>query len=628
MSYQQEYERWRRSPDEFWLEQAKQLTWFTQPSTAYSENDLGQAQWFADGVLNSCYLALDAHIDQGRGDQVALIYDSPVTNTIASYTFLELRDEVAKFAGVLQSFDVAAGDTVVIYMPMIPQAAIAMLACARIGAIHSVVFGGFAAIELARRIDDAKPALLITASCGIEVQRVIPYLPLINEAIERAEHKIDRCIVLQRDQHPAQMSPGRDYDWQALMADSQAVDCVPLNSSAPLYILYTSGTTGKPKGVVRDNGGHATALGYSMSAVYDVKLGDVFWSASDVGWVVGHSYIVYAPLMHGCTSVFYEGKPVFTPDAGAFWRVIEQHKVNVLFSAPTAFRAIRREDSEGTFIRKYDTASLRRVFAAGERLDPTTQQWMTQNLGVNVIDNWWQTETGWPICANLTGVEELPIKFGSATKPAPGYDVRILDDKGNELPSGEQGKIAIKLPLPPSCLNTIWNDYARYHREYLSEFPGYYSSGDGGYFDADGYLFVMGRVDDVINVAGHRLSTGDIEEVIARTPAVAECAVVAKADELKGELPVGFVVLSSSYEAREESIAKTLAASVRSGIGAIACYRQTIIVARLPKTRSGKILRKTLKSMLNEASYVIPPTIEDPTVLTEIQSVIDQYQPI
>lgn len=617
MTFQDEYSNWQNDPDGFWLAQSRKLEWYKQPTSAYSEDKDGQAQWFVDGEINTCFLALDHHVNNGRSDQLALIYDSPVTGNKISYSFAELLNETIKVADMLIAHGVTKGDTVIIYMPMIPQAVMAMLACARIGAIHSVVFGGFAAPELASRIDDAKPKIIMTASCGIEVNKTIHYMPLVNEAIKLANHKIESCIVYQREEHQAKLLKGRDIDWQLALKDNQYVNCVNLKSTDPLYILYTSGTTGKPKGVVRDNGGHATALNYSMKAVYGMQAGDVFWSASDIGWVVGHSYIVYAPLISGCTTILYEGKPILTPDAGAFWRVVEEYQVNSLFSAPTAFRAIRREDPNGEMIEKHDLSSLKHVFTAGERLDPSTQTWMTQKIGVDVIDNWWQTETGWPVCSNLTGIETLPIKHGSATKPVPGYEVHILDEEGNQMPVGEQGKVAIKLPLPPSCLSTIWNDFPLYQQKYLSEYPGYYASGDGGYYDQDGYLFIMGRVDDVINVAGHRLSTGDLEEVISNYENVAECAVVAVNDTLKGQLPVGFVVLTSSDG--KNDISSNLICSIRSEIGAIACYEKTYIVQRLPKTRSGKILRKVLKAIINNESYDTPPTIEDPAVLIEIK---------
>ena len=619
MSYQHEYDKWKNSPEAFWLEQAEKLDWYKTPQQATIQNENEQTIWFPDGELNSCYLALDQHVKKGRGNQLALVYDSPLAGKIESYTFQSLLAQTAKVAGMLCEQGVCKGDTVIIYMPMIPQTVMVMLACARIGAIHSVVFGGFAPPELASRIDDAKPKLIVTASCGIEVGRTIEYVPLVEEALDLAHHQPDSCIVFQRSHMPAKLRHELFQDWSDLINHAASIECVPLKSQDPLYILYTSGTTGKPKGVVRDNGGHATALNYSMETVYDTNVGDVFWSASDVGWVVGHSYIVYGPLMRGATTILYEGKPIKTPDAGAFWRVIEAHKVNVLFSAPTAFRAIRREDPSADCIAKYDISSLKRIFAAGERLDPATQHWMNESIGVDVIDNWWQTETGWPICSNMVGVELLPIKYGSAAKPVPGFDVQILNNHGQELPAGQQGNIAIKLPLPPSCLTTIWGDYGRFKQAYLDQFSGYYFSGDGGYFDEDGYLFVMGRVDDVINVAGHRLSTGDLEEVIAKHPSVAECAVVAVNDELKGELPIGFVVLSSKQE--ESLLVEQLRQRVREEIGAIACYQKTYIVPSLPKTRSGKILRKILKAIINQHSYSYPATIEDPNALLEIESI-------
>lgn len=620
-----DYQQWRANPSEFWRDQAQCIDWFTPPNTILSESPDGSASWFEDGEMNSCYLALDHHVANGRGQQTALIYDSPVTKQSHSYSFLELRDETAKVAGMLVDLGVRKGDTVIIYMPMIPQAAMAMLACARIGAVHSVVFGGFAALELASRIDDAKPSLILAASCGIEVDRVIEYKPLIDSAIELAEFKPSNTIVYQRQQAVALLDKPIDKDWAECVSKAQPVEPVTCRGDDPLYILYTSGTTGKPKGVVRQNGGHAVSLKYSMAAVYGMQQGDVFWSASDIGWVVGHSYIVYGPLIHGCTTIMYEGKPIMTPDAGAFWRVIEQYSVNAIFSAPTAFRAIRREDPSGELVSRYDISSLRTVFAAGERLDPATQDWMSDTLGVPIIDNWWQTETGWPIAANLMGREPLPIKKGSATKPVPGYDIHILDDDGQPVAQGIQGNIAIKLPLPPGCLSTVWGDHQRFVDSYLSDYSGFYASGDGGYLDQDGYLFVMGRVDDVINIAGHRLSTGDIEEVIARHPDVAECAVVAMLDELKGELPVGFVVLNNSADSDADAdggIESELSQLVRQSIGPIACYRTSHVVSRLPKTRSGKVLRKVLKAMLNGEDVLLPPTIDDVSSLDEVKKVL------
>lgn len=616
-----DYQQWQSEPVEFWRDQSQNIDWFTPPKTILSESPDGAASWFEDGEMNTCYLALDHHVANGRGPQTALIYDSPVTGRLHFYSFLELRDETARVAGMLIDLGVKKGDTVIIYMPMIPQAAMAMLACARIGAVHSVVFGGFAAPELASRIDDAKPTVILSASCGLEVNRVIEYKPLVDAAIDLASHKPNHSVVFQREQLQASLNKPADKDWYHCVAKAQAAEPVKVRGDDPLYILYTSGTTGKPKGVVRQNGGHAVALKYSMDAVYDMQPGDVFWSASDVGWVVGHSYIVYGPLIHGCTTIMYEGKPIMTPDAGAFWRIIEQHSVKAIFSAPTAFRAIRREDPEGLLVSKYDTSSLRAVFAAGERLDPSTQGWMAKTLGVPIIDNWWQTETGWPIASNLMGREPLMVKMGSATKPTPGFEVQILDDDGKPVAQGVQGNIAIKLPLPPCCLSTVWGDHKRFINSYLSDYPGFYTSGDGGYFDEDGYLFVMGRVDDVINIAGHRLSTGDIEEVIAQHPSVAECAVVAISDNLKGELPVGFVVLNSSDVERSD-IEAELSQLVRQSIGAIACYRQSYLVPRLPKTRSGKVLRKVLKAMLNGEPVAVPPTIDDPSSLLDIKKVL------
>ncbi len=526
MSYQAEYKKSIETPELFWGEKADAIAWFKKPETILSKDDNGIFRWFADGELNTAYLALDYHVENGRADQDAILFDSPVTNTKKRYTYLELRDEVAKFAGVLKAQGVEKGDRVVIYMPMIPEAVIAMLAVARLGAIHSVVFGGFAPHELAVRIDDAEPKVVVTASCGIEIAKVLPYKPMLDEAIEKSAHKPGSCIVFQRPQVQAEMIAGRDIDWNEAMATAVPADCVAVKGTDPLYILYTSGTTGKPKGVVRDNGGHAVALKYSMKAIYNMEAGEVFWAASDVGWVVGHSYIVYAPLLAGCTTVVYEGKPIKTPDAGAFWRVCEEYKVKALFAAPTAFRAIRKEDPDSELLKPYDLSALKTIFMAGERLDPPTYHWTKDTIGKPVIDHWWQTETGWAICGNLTGIELKEPKPGSSTLPMPGFNVQIVDSEGNELPAGEQGNIAIKLPLPPSCLPTVWGDFERFRTGYLTEFPGYYSTGDGGYKDEEGYVFIMGRTDDVINVAGHRLSTGEMEEIVAGHPAVAECCVI------------------------------------------------------------------------------------------------------
>ena len=622
MSYQEEYQRSIEQPEAFWREKASALSWYKQPETILATDDNGIPRWFVDGELNTCYLALDSHIEQGRGEQAALIYDSPVTQSRRQYSYNELRDEVAVFAGALAGLGVGKGDRVLIYMPMVPEAAIAMLACARLGAVHSVVFGGFAPTELKVRIDDAEPKVIVSASCGIEVDRVIAYKPMVDAAIELSEHKPDHCIVLQREQLVAELQPGRDLDWQQAMASAEAVDCVPVLATDPLYILYTSGTTGAPKGIVRDNGGHAVALNYSMKAIYDINPGEVFWAASDVGWVVGHSYIVYAPLIAGCTTVFYEGKPVKTPDAGAFWRVISDYGVKAVFSAPTAFRAIKKEDPEGKLLQQYDLSCLKTLFLAGERLDPPTYEWLQDLFKRPIIDHWWQTETGWAIAANLMGVEAVATKPGSATYPVPGYDVRILDEEGIELPPGEQGAIAIKLPLPPACLPTIWRDHSRYASGYLEQFPGYYVSGDGGYFDEDGYLFVMGRTDDVINVAGHRLSTGAMEEILADHPEVAECAVLGVDDKLKGQVPIGFLVLNAGVTREPADIVKETIQMVRDRIGPVASFKTATVVKRLPKTRSGKILRGTIQKIADNKPYKAPATIDDPSILDEMEEAL------
>ena len=549
-----------------------------------------------------------------------MILQSPTNRK--KYSYRELRDAVALCAGMLSEHGVEKGDRVVIYLPMIPEALISMLACARIGAVHSVVFGGFAPLELAVRLDDATPKLLLTASCGIEVNRVIEYKPIVDSAIDMAQHKPAHCIVLQRPEASASMQPGRDVDWQKALNNASPVDCVAVKGSDPLYILYTSGTTGKPKGVVRENGGHAVAMKYSMTAIYDMQPGEVFWAASDVGWVVGHSYIVYAPLIHGCTTVLYEGKPIMTPDAGAFWRVISEHRVKALFTAPTAFRAIKKEDPEALLARQYDISCLQTIFAAGERLDPPTYEWLSDSFKVPVLDHWWQTETGWSIAANMHGLESMPVKSGSSTVPVPGFNIEILDESGNQLEANQQGFIAIKLPLPPSCLTSIWGDDTRLKSSYLDTYPGYFSTGDGGYFDEDGYLFIMGRVDDVINVAGHRLSTGEMEEIVGKHPMVAECAVIGRRDELKGQLPMGFVVLKNTDGVNPDQVVDEVIALVRQDIGAVAAFKQALVVARLPKTRSGKILRKTLRAIVDGEEYVLPSTIEDPAALDEIKAII------
>ena len=620
MSYQQEYQASIEDPESFWAEKAILVPWFKEPKNILSTDEHGIHRWYADGEMNTCYMALDHHVENGRGDQAALIYDSPVTDQKRTFSYSELRDEVARCAGMLQMQGVAKGDRVVIYLPMIPEAVISMLACARLGAIHSVVFGGFAAPELAARLNDAEPKVVLTASCGIEVSRVIEYKPLVDEAIRIASYKPDTCIVLQRPQAIAEMQPGRDIDWSETLASAKPADCVPVKGTDLLYILYTSGTTGKPKGIIRENGGHAVALKYSMTAIYDMQPGEVYWAASDVGWIVGHSYIVYAPLLHGCTTVLYEGKPVMTPDAGAFWRVISEYRVKALFTAPTAFRAIKKEDFEGKLATQYDLSCLKTIFAAGERLDPPTYDWLCDTLHVPVLDHWWQTETGWAIAANMHGLESMPVKPGSSTVPVPGFNVEILDDQGNRLGNNKQGYISVKLPLPPSCLTTIWGDVDRFKSVYLETYPGYFVTGDGGYIDDDGYVYIMGRVDDVINVAGHRLSTGEMEEIVAKHPMVAECAVIGRHDDLKGQMPMGFVILKDSDDANPEQIVRKLITMVREEIGAVAAFKEALVVARLPKTRSGKILRKTLRCIVDGEPYTVPSTIEDPASLDEIKA--------
>ncbi|MDW8371578.1 MAG: propionyl-CoA synthetase [Geminicoccaceae bacterium] len=612
---------WRRSledPEGFWAEAAEALHWDRRWDRVLDSSRPPFYRWFPGGLLNTCWNAVDRHVAAGRGAQPALIHDSPVTGTIRTLTYAELQDQVARFAGALVRLGVRKGDRVIVYMPMVPEAIVAMLACARIGAIHSVVFGGFASHELAKRIDDAKPVLVVSASCGIEPGRLVPYKPLVDAAIEQAGHKPRHCVVLQRPQLRAELSPGRDLDWQEAMAGAHAVDCVPVEATDPLYILYTSGTTGQPKGVVRDNGGHAVALLWSMRNIYGVQPGEVYWAASDVGWVVGHSYICYAPLLNGNTTVVYEGKPVGTPDPGAFWRVIAQHDVKVLFTAPTAFRAIRKEDPEGAHLKRYDLSRFRALFLAGERCDPDTLLWAEAQLGVPVIDHWWQTETGWAICANPLGIERLPVKPGSPTVPMPGYDVRVLDEEGREVEPGRLGAICVKLPLPPSCLPTLWKADERFVQSYLSRYPGYYLTGDAGFVDEDGYLFIMSRIDDVINVAGHRLSTGAMEEVLAAHRDVAECAVIGVADELKGELPLGFVVLKAGVDRPHGEIEKELVQKVREEIGPVAAFKLVAVVKRLPKTRSGKILRGTMKKIADGAPWTMPATIDDPAILDEI----------
>ncbi len=625
LPYQRSFRQARDTPDAFWLEQAGRISWLRTPSTGVSVAPDGSQQWYADGQLNTAWLALDAQLEAGRGEQLALVYDSPVTDTIERFTYAELTEQVARTAGALAELGVSKGDRVVIYMPMVPEAVIGMLACARLGAIHSVVFGGFAARELALRIDDARPRVILSASCGIEVDRVIPYKPLLDAALDQANHQPEATLVLQRPQVVAELKPGRDHDWHERVGAAEPVDAVPVQATDPLYILYTSGTTGKPKGVVRDNGGHAVAMHYSMETVYGMKPGEVFWAASDVGWVVGHSYIVYAPLIYGCTTVLYEGKPVRTPDAGAFWRVVETHGVTALFTAPTAFRAIRKEDPEGQRLAGYDVSSLKRLFLAGERLDPPTYQWLKELTGLPVLDHWWQTETGWAIACNPVGLEAMAEKPGSATCATPGYQVEILDEEGQACAANVQGAVCIRQPLPPGCLAGIWGDQERFRAAYLATFPGYYLSGDGGYIDEDGYLFIMGRTDDVINVAGHRLSTGEMEEIVAGHPAVAECAVFGIDDQLKGQLPLGLVVLKDGCNQAPDDIIAELVGMVREQVGAVACFRRAVVVRRLPKTRSGKILRRVLRQMANGEDYAVPSTIDDPSILDEIDERLTLY---
>ncbi len=604
--------------DAFWGEAADDIHWYEKWDRVLDDSNAPFYRWFPGGTLNTCYNALDRHVKDGNGDRLALIYDSPVTDTIKHYSYTQLRDQVAGFAGALNARGVGKGDRVIVYMPMIPEAVIAMLACARIGAVHSVVFGGFAANELATRIDDARPKAIVSASCGIEPGRVVPYKPLLDAAIQMAVHKPESVILLQRPMEQAELMAGRDAEWHDAVAAGSPADCVPVKATDPLYILYTSGTTGQPKGIVRDNGGHAVALKWSMKNIYNVDPGEVYWAASDVGWVVGHSYIVYAPLLHGCTTVVYEGKPVGTPDAGAFWRVISEHKISTMFTAPTAFRAIRQQDPEGKLIGDYDLAHYRALFLAGERCDPDTLQWARDKLNVPVIDHWWQTETGWSIAANCLGIEELPVKAGSPTRPVPGWDLRVLDGDGREVDPGTIGALAAKLPLAPGTFPTLWNADERFKSSYLETFPGYYETGDAGYIDEDGYVFVMARTDDIINVAGHRLSTGGMEEVLAAHPDVAECAVIGVADRLKGQLPLGFLVLKAGVERDDGEIVKEVVQMVRDRIGPVAAFKQATIVERLPKTRSGKILRGTMRKIADGEEYKAPATIDDPAILEEI----------
>ena len=605
-------------PQGFWAKAAEDIAWITPPKQILDDAKPPFYRWFVGGEVNGCYNAVDRHVEAGRGDQNALIYDSPVTDSKRQITYAELQDQVARCAGMLRAHHVGYGDRVIIYMPMVPEAVIGMLACARIGAIHSVVFGGFAAAELAKRIDDAAPKLILTASCGIEPSRLVEYKPLIDEAIALSAHKPDSVILWQRPQCQANMIDGRDFDWAEEVAKAEPADCVPVKSEDPAYILYTSGTTGMPKGVVRPTGAHIVALKWSMKNIYDCEAGDVYWAASDVGWVVGHSYIVYGPLFEGCTSVIYEGKPVGTPDAGAFWRVISDYKVKAMFTAPTAIRAVKKEDPKGDLIANYDLSHLKYQFLAGERCDPDTLKWCEEKLGVPTIDHWWQTETGWSIAANCMGIEPLPVKAGSPARPIPTCDVRVVDEAGNDVEAGEIGAIVVKLPLPPGSLSTLWNNDERYVDAYMADYPGFYKTGDAGYLDEDGYVYVMSRTDDIINVAGHRLSTGGMEEVLAEHPDVAESAVLGVNDTLKGQVPMGFIVLKSGVSRAGDEIIKELIASVRERIGPVAAFKLAVIVARLPKTRSGKILRGTIQKIANGEDYAMPATIDDPAILDEI----------
>ena len=618
MGYREVYEGWKTDPEGFWLKAAEAIDWVKAPSHALDAANAPLYGWFDDAVCNVCWNAVDRHVAAGRGEQTAIIYDSPITGVQGRTSYAELQAQVAALGGALAARGVGKGDRVVVYMPMIPEALVAMLACARIGAVHSVVFGGFAAPELAVRIDDAQPKAILAASCGLEPGRTIAYKPLVDAAIEMSDHKPDTVIVFQREQLRAELKAGRDLDWSEAVAAAAPADCAPVGGMAPLYLLYTSGTTGQPKGVVRPSAGYMTALAWTMGAVYDVKPGDVFWAASDVGWVVGHSYICYAPLLIGATTIVFEGKPVGTPDAGAFWRVISEHGVRSFFTAPTAFRAVKREDPSGAFVKKYDLSGLKLVFLAGERADPDTILWAQDQLKVPVIDHWWQTETGWPIVANPAGIELLPVKLGSPTLPLPGYDVQILAEDGTPMPAGQLGAVAIRLPLPPGTLPTLWNAEKRFVKSYLTTFPGYYETGDAGVIDEEGYLYIMARTDDVINVAGHRLSTGAMEEVLANHPDVAECAVIGVADELKGQMPLGFLCLNRGCDRDPEVVIKECVKLVRDKIGPVAAFKSAIVVERLPKTRSGKILRGVMVKIADGQEWKTPATIDDPATLTEI----------
>ncbi len=622
MGYTAVYEAWKADPEAWWLEQAQAIDWIKPPTKALFDRGDHNYEWFADAQVNTCWNALDRHVENGRADQTAIIYDSPITGRKDEITYADLLTRVARLAGALAAKGVEKGDRVIIYMPMVPQALEAMLACARLGAVHSVVFGGFAANELAVRIDDAQPKAIIAASCGLEPGRVVKYKPLLDGAIDLADYKPEFCVILQREEETAPLVEGRDVDWHGFQQDAEPAACVPVDGNHPAYILYTSGTTGAPKGVVRPTAGHLVALNWTMKNIYGVDPGEVFWAASDVGWVVGHSYICYAPLIHGNTTIVFEGKPVGTPDAGTFWRVISEHKVASFFTAPTAFRAVKREDPKGEFVKKYDLSGLRSVFLAGERADPDTIQWAEAQLGVPVIDHWWQTETGYSIAANPLGIEQLPVKLGSPARPMPGYDVQVLDEGGNPMPAGELGAIAVKLPLPPGTLPTLWNAEARFRKSYLTTFPGYYETGDAGMIDADGYLYIMARTDDVINVAGHRLSTGAMEEVLAAHPDVAECAVIGVTDTLKGQLPMGFVCLTAGVNRPHDEITGECVKLVREKIGPVAAFKLCTVVDRLPKTRSGKILRGTMVKIADGEDFKMPATIDDPAILDEIRDAL------
>ncbi|MCU5781518.1 putative acetyl-coa synthetase [Alcanivorax balearicus MACL04] len=622
MSYRNAFQQARQQPETFWAEQARNVAWYQPPTRILETLDDGTHRWFGDGRLNTCYLALDHQVEQGRGEQDALIFDSPVTGVRQRFTYNQLLARVAELAGALTRLGVGAGDGVVIYMPMVPEAAMAMLACARIGAVHSVVFGGFAANELAVRIDDARPKVILTASCGIEIDRVIPYTPLVHGALRQCQHRVDQVLVLQRETATAELRQYGFLDWRATVDGSDPVPPTPLNANHPLYIMYTSGTTGKPKGIVRDHGGHAVALLYSLRNVYGMEAGEIWWGCSDVGWVVGHSFIVYAPLLGGCTTVMFEGKPVKTPDAGAYWRLVEEYGVNGLFAAPTAFRAMRKEDPEGRLFQRYRIDTLKHLFVAGEKLDTPTYQWLSDLTGRPVYDHWWQTETGWPVTAPCAGLGEREVRNGSTNRAVPGYLVEVLGEDGQPLPPNQEGDIVLRLPLPPGCAQTLWNDHPRYLESYLRTYPGYYHTGDGGYLDEDGFVHIMGRTDDVINVAGHRLSTGIMEEHIATHSAVAESAVVGRHDELRGEVPLGLVVLKDGVAQSPQQVEQELIALIRDQVGAVACFRRALIVPRLPKTRSGKTLRAALRKMVNGKDFPLPPTIDDPAILDEISDVL------